>query len=163
MHRFAEYGVAAHWRYKEGSGANANQKYDEKIAWLRQLLTWKSEMVDVVVGQDDSEAQWVQQLKAATLNDRIYVLTPQARVIELPSGATPIDFAYHLHSDIGHRCRGAKINGVMVPLNTALKNAQTVEVITAKGEALASGAAGPSRDWLSDGYTASPRTRSKIR
>ena len=163
MHRFAEYGVAAHWRYKEVSGANANQKYDEKIAWLRQLLTWKSEMVDVVVGQDDSEAQWVQQLKAATLNDRIYVLTPQARVIELPSGATPIDFAYHLHSDIGHRCRGAKINGVMVPLNTALKNAQTVEVITAKGEALASGAAGPSRDWLSDGYTASPRTRSKIR
>lgn len=163
MHHFAEYGVAAHWRYKEGSGNTPNQKYDEKIAWLRQLLAWKSEMVDVVVGQDDSEKQWVQQLKAATLNDRIYVMTPQARVIELPVGATPIDFAYHLHSDIGHRCRGAKINGVMVPLNTALKNGQTVEVITAKGEAAATGAAGPSRDWLSDGYTSSPRTRSKIR
>jgi GTP pyrophosphokinase len=163
MHHFAEYGVAAHWRYKEGSGNTQNQKYDEKIAWLRQLLNWKSEMVDVVVGPDDAERQWVQQLKAATLNDRIYILTPQARVIELPMGATPIDFAYHLHSDIGHRCRGAKINGVMVPLNTALKNGQTVEVILAKGEAVASGAAGPSRDWLSDGYTASPRTRSKIR
>ena len=163
MHRFAEYGVAAHWRYKEGSSASADQKFDQKIAWLRELLAWKSDVAEVVVGQDESERQWVEQLKAASLNDRVYVLTPQARVIELPSGATPIDFAYHLHSDIGHRCRGAKINGAMVPLNTALKNGQTVEIITAKGEAAASGAAGPSRDWLSDGYTASPRTRSKIR
>ena len=163
MHHFAEYGVAAHWRYKEGSGASPNQRYDEKIAWVRQLLAWKSEMVDVVVGQDDTERQWVQQLKAATLNDRIYVLTPQARVIELPAGSTPIDFAYHLHSDVGHRCRGAKINGVMVPLNTNLKNGQTIEIITAKGEAFAKGPAGPSRDWLADGYTASSRTRSKIR
>jgi GTP pyrophosphokinase len=163
MHRFAEYGVAAHWRYKEGSSASVDQKFDQKIAWLRELLAWKSEVADVVVGQDDSERQWVEQLKAASLNDRVYVLTPQARVIELPSGSTPIDFAYHLHSDVGHRCRGAKINGAMVPLNTPLKNGQTVEIITAKGEAAASGAAGPSRDWLSDGYTASPRTRSKIR
>jgi GTP pyrophosphokinase len=163
MHRFAEYGVAAHWRYKEGSGGSADQKYDEKIAWLRQLLTWKSEVADTVVGQDETDRQWVEQLKSASLNDRIYVMTPQARVIELPAGATPIDFAYHLHSNIGHRCRGAKINGTMVPLNTALKNAQTVEIITAKGEAAASGAAGPSRDWLSDGFTASQRTRAKIR
>jgi GTP pyrophosphokinase len=163
MHRFAEYGVAAHWRYKEGSSASVDQKFDQKIAWLRELLAWKSEVADVVVGQDDSERQWVEQLKAASLNDRVYALTPQARVIELPSGSTPIDFAYHLHSDVGHRCRGAKINGAMVPLNTPLKNGQTVEIITAKGEAAASGAAGPSRDWLSDGYTASPRTRSKIR
>ncbi|MCE2860717.1 MAG: bifunctional (p)ppGpp synthetase/guanosine-3',5'-bis(diphosphate) 3'-pyrophosphohydrolase, partial [Oxalobacteraceae bacterium] len=175
MHRFAEYGVAAHWRYKEGSAAVQDQAYDEKIAWLRQLLNWKSEMVDVVVGADDADAacgsggandadrQWVQQIKAASINDRIYVLTPQARVIELPKGSTSIDFAYYLHSDVGHRCRGAKINGVMVPLNTPLKNGQTVEIITAKGEAAASGLAGPSRDWLSEGYTASPRTRSKIR
>ena len=169
MHRFAEYGVAAHWRYKEGSAASLDQAYDEKIAWLRQLLNWKSEMVDVVVGADgaddadDADRQWVQQIKAASINDRIYVLTPQARVIELPEGSTSIDFAYYLHSDIGHRCRGAKINGVMVPLNTPLKNGQTVEIITAKGEAAASGLAGPSRDWLSDGYTASPRTRAKIR
>jgi GTP pyrophosphokinase len=163
MHRFAEYGVAAHWRYKEGTGGSADQKYDEKIAWLRQLLTWKSEVADTVVGEGESDRQWVEQLKSASLNDRIYVMTPQARVIELPAGATPIDFAYHLHSDIGHRCRGAKINGTMVPLNTPLKNAQTVEIITAKGEAAASGAAGPSRDWLADGYTASQRTRAKIR
>ncbi len=163
MHRFAEYGVAAHWRYKEGSGGSADQKYDEKIAWLRQLLTLKSEVADTVVGENESDRQWVEQLKSASLNDRIYVMTPQAHVIELPVGATPIDFAYHLHSDIGHRCRGAKINGTVVPLNTPLKNAQTVEIITAKGEAAASGAAGPSRDWLAESYTASQRTRAKIR
>lgn len=163
MHRFAEYGVAAHWRYKEGSGSSLDESYDQKIAWLRQLLTWKSEVADVVVGQEDSERQWVEQLKAAAINDRIYVLTPQGRLIELPTGATPIDFAYHLHSDVGHRCRGAKVNGVMVPLNTRLQNGQTVEIVTAKGEAAAAGTAGPSRDWLSDGYTASPRTRAKIR
>jgi GTP pyrophosphokinase len=160
MHHFAEYGVAAHWRYKEsGTSQSAGQKYDEKIAWLRQLLAWKSEVVDTVVGNDDVRREWVEKLKSATLDDRIYVLTPQARVIELPSGATPIDFAYHLHSDVGHRCRGARVDGVMVPLNTGLKNGQTVEVITAKG----SGPAGPSRDWLSPGYAASARTRSKIR
>ncbi len=163
MHRFAEYGVAAHWRYKEGAANSLDDSYDQQIAWLRQLLTWKSDITDTVVGQEDSERQWVEQLKAASINDRIYVLTPQGRLVELPMGATPIDFAYHLHSDIGHRCRGAKVDGAMVPLNTKLQNGQTVEVITAKGEAVAKGTAGPSRDWLSDGYTASPRTRSKIR
>ncbi|MDB5798614.1 MAG: relA [Paucimonas sp.] len=164
MHHFAEYGVAAHWRYKESGGsASSAQKYDEKIAWLRQLLAWKSEVVDTVVGPDDLQEQWVEKLKAATLDDHIYVLTPQARVIELPHGSTPIDFAYYLHSDVGHRCRGARVDGVMVPLNTPLQNGQTVEVITAKGEQAAAGAAGPSRDWLSPGYAASARTRSKIR
>ena len=163
MHQFAEYGVAAHWRYKEGSASSLDDSYDQKIAWLRQLLAWKSEVADVVVGEEESDRQWVQQLKAAAINDRIYVMTPQGRLLELPEGATPIDFAYQLHSDIGHRCRGAKVNGAMVPLNTRLKNGQTVEIITAKGEAAASGTAGPSRDWLSDGYTASSRTRSKIR
>jgi GTP pyrophosphokinase len=163
MHRFAEFGVAAHWRYKEGSGNAQDDSYDQKIAWLRQLLSWKSEITDTVVGQEDTERQWVEQLKAAAINDRIYVLTPQGRLVELPMGATPIDFAYQLHSDVGHRCRGARVNGAMVPLNTVLKNGQTVEIITAKGEAVAMGTAGPSRDWLADGYTASPRTRSKIR
>jgi GTP pyrophosphokinase len=162
MHHFAEYGVAAHWRYKESPGS-AGEKYDAKIAWLRQLLAWKSEVVDAVVGQEDLRRDWVESLKAAALDDRIYVLTPQARVIELPRGATPIDFAYHLHSDVGHRCRGAKVDGAMVPLNTALKNGQTVEIITAKGESAASGAAGPSRDWLGADYAVSARTRAKIR
>ncbi|MFT5644691.1 MAG: GTP pyrophosphokinase, partial [Janthinobacterium sp.] len=161
MHRFAEYGVAAHWRYKEGGGANsAGQKYDEKIAWLRQLLAWKSDVSDAVVGQEEIQRQWVEKLKSATLDDRIFVLTPQARVLELPVGATPIDFAYHLHSDVGHRCRGARVDGIMVQLNTPLKNGQTCEIITAKG---APGTAGPSRDWLGVGYAASTRTRSKVR
>jgi GTP pyrophosphokinase len=162
MHRFAEYGIAAHWRYKEtgGSQLSSSQKYDEKIAWLRQLLAWKSEVVDTVVGQEEIKREWIEKLKSTVLDDRIYVLTPQARVIELPNGATPIDFAYHLHSDVGHRCRGARVDGVMVPLNTPLKNGQTVEIITAKGGTTATG---PSRDWLSPNYVVSPRTRSKIR
>jgi GTP pyrophosphokinase len=164
MHHFAEYGVAAHWRYKETGGSNFSaQKYDEKIAWLRQLLAWKNEVVDTVVGHEDMQRDWVEKLKSATLDDHIYVLTPQARVIELPSGATPIDFAYHLHSDVGHRCRGARVDGVMVPLNTVLKNGQTVEIITAKGSSVAAGVAGPSRDWLNPGYIASARTRAKVR
>ncbi|WP_342116148.1 RelA/SpoT family protein [Pseudoduganella sp. OTU4001] len=161
MHNFAEYGVAAHWRYKEEGGSNfKGQQYDEKIAWLRQLLAWKTEVADAVVGSEDQQREWVEKLKSASLDDRIFVLTPQARVIELPVGATPIDFAYHLHSDVGHRCRGARVDGVMVPLNTALKSGQTCEIITAKG---APGTAGPSRDWLSPGYTVSNRTRTKVR
>jgi GTP pyrophosphokinase len=161
MHNFAEYGVAAHWRYKEEGGSNfKSQQYDEKIAWLRQLLAWKSDVAGTVTGQEDLQREWVEKLKSTTLDDRIFVLTPQARVIELPQGATPIDFAYHLHSEVGHRCRGAKIDGTMVPLNTPLKNGQTCEIITAKGPA---GSAGPSRDWLSPGYTVSSRTRTKIR
>jgi GTP pyrophosphokinase len=162
MHRFAEYGVASHWRYKESGGSTFSaQKYDEKIAWLRQLLAWKSEVSDAVVGQEDIQREWVEKLQSAALDDRIYVMTPQARVIELPNGATPIDFAYHLHTDVGHRCRGARIDGTMVPLNTPLKNGQTVEIITARGGAAAP--AGPSRDWLTPGYVASPRTRAKVR
>ncbi|PWF41569.1 RelA/SpoT family protein [Massilia glaciei] len=161
MHNFAEYGIAAHWRYKEEGGSDfKGQKYDEKIAWLRQLLAWKSDVAGAVVGQEDIQREWVEKLKSTTLDDRIFVLTPQARVLELPVGATPIDFAYHLHSEVGHRCRGARVDGVMVPLNTALKNGQTCEIITAKG---APGTAGPSRDWLGAEYTVSNRTRTKVR
>ena len=161
MHNFAEYGIAAHWRYKEEGGSNfKGQKYDEKIAWLRQLLAWKTDVTDSVAKPEQEQREWVEKLKATALDDRIFVLTPQARVLELPQGATPIDFAYHLHSEVGHRCRGAKIDGVMVPLNTPLKNGQTCEIITAKG---APGSAGPSRDWLGAGYTVSNRTRTKIR
>ncbi|MES2050132.1 MAG: bifunctional (p)ppGpp synthetase/guanosine-3',5'-bis(diphosphate) 3'-pyrophosphohydrolase [Pseudomonadota bacterium] len=161
MHQFSEYGVAAHWRYKETGGSNFSaQEYDEKIAWLRQLLAWKTEVADVVVGQEELQREWVEKIKAASLDDRIYVLTPQARVIELPNGSTPVDFAYQLHTDVGHRCRGARVDNIMVPLNTALKNGQTVEIITLKS---GSSQTGPSRDWLGSEYSASSRTRSKIR
>ncbi|NHZ97010.1 bifunctional (p)ppGpp synthetase/guanosine-3',5'-bis(diphosphate) 3'-pyrophosphohydrolase [Massilia sp. CCM 8734] len=161
MHNFAEYGIAAHWRYKEEGGSNfKGQAYDEKIAWLRQLLAWKTDVADAVVGQEEIQREWVEKLKSTTLDDRIFVLTPQARVLELPVGGTPIDFAYHLHSEVGHRCRGARVDGIMVPLNTALKNGQTCEIITASR---ASGSAGPSRDWLNADYTVSTRTRAKVR
>jgi len=161
MHHFAEYGVAAHWRYKEEGGSNfTGQEYDEKISWLRQLLAWKTDITETVISDGDSQREWVEKLKSTTLDDRIYVLTPQARVIELPNNATPIDFAYHLHTNVGHSCRGARVDGVMVPLSTALKNGQTVEIITAK----AGGAEnGPSRDWLNPEYAAGTRTRAKIR
>ncbi|MFZ6774529.1 RelA/SpoT family protein [Undibacterium sp. SXout7W] len=161
MHQFAEYGVAAHWRYKESGGSNfLAQEYDEKIAWLRQLLAWKTDVAETVVEHEDVQREWVEKLKAASLDDRIYVLTPQARVIELPRNATPIDFAYQLHTDVGHRCRGARVDHVMVPLNTPLKNGQTVEIITLKA---GSAQSGPSRDWLNQEYSASTRTKSKIR
>lgn len=161
MHRFAEYGVAAHWRYKEagtrgyGGQFSASEKYDEKIAWLRQLLAWKD---DVSEGEPAPAAPW-DQLRHATLDDdHIYVLTPQARVIALPQGATPVDFAYHLHSELGHRCRGARVDGAMVPLNTALQNGQTVEIVSVKE-------GGPSRDWLNPqlGYLQSQRAKQKVR
>jgi len=140
MHQHAEFGVAAHWRYKEGS--NRDARYDDKIAWLRQVVEWKDEMANA----------------GGLFADTIYVLTPQGRVIDLPADATPIDFAYHLHSDLGHRCRGAKVDGVMVPLNTPLKNGQHVEIIAAKQ-------GGPSRDWLNPalGFLKSNGARNKVR
>jgi GTP pyrophosphokinase len=152
MHRHAELGVAAHWRYKEGKegkGSARDDAYDDKIAWLRQVLAWRDEVV--------GSAEWVEQSKRAALDDAVYVLTPQGRVIDLPRGATPIDFAYSLHTDLGHRCRGAKVDGVMVPLDFRLDNGQRVEIVAAK-------AGGPSRDWLTQpGYLASSRARNKVR
>jgi GTP pyrophosphokinase len=167
MHRFAEFGVAAHWRYKEGgTGRSAGNRYDEKIAWLRQLLAWKAE-VSEAVSQDAEAGQpspMLQQpiVPARLLDDRIFVLTPHARVIELPHGATPVDFAYHLHTEIGHRCRGARVDGALVPLNTPLKSGQTVEIVLAKP---GSPGFGPSRDWLNVqlGFLHSPRARAKVR
>lgn len=162
MHRFAEYGVAAHWRYKEagargyGGQFTASDKYDEKIAWLRQLLAWKDDVEDGTEVSGDKA--WAQLRETSLDDDHIYVLTPQARVIALPQGATPVDFAYHLHSELGHRCRGARVDGVMVPLNTSLANGQTVEIVAVKE-------GGPSRDWLNLqlGYLKSPRARQKVR
>jgi len=131
MHQHSELGVAAHWRYKEGGKSDA--KFDEKIAWLRQILSWKDEAAD--------HGDLLEQFNSELFQDKVYVLTPQGKVIDLPQGATPIDFAYALHTDLGHRTKGAKINGQIVPLHTRLENGQRVEILTAKQGA-------PSRDWL---------------
>ena len=153
MHRHAELGVAAHWRYKEGGTARSAARpdpFDEKIAWLRQVLAWRDDVVESV--------DWVEKTKQAAVEDTVYVLTPQGRVLDLPQGSTPVDFAYHLHSDLGHHCRGAKVDGVMVPLNYKLANGQRVEIVAAK-------TGGPSRDWMNPalGYIQSSRARSKVR
>ena len=156
MHDKAEHGVAAHWVYKEAgtkgyAGVSATGSYDAKIAVLRQLLAWERDLTQT----EQTEAS---QESAAILSDRIYVLTPEAAVVELPQGATAVDFAYTVHTDLGHRCRGAKLDGVMVPLNTPLKNGQTVEINAAKE-------GGPSRDWLNTdlGYLTSSRAKAKVR
>ena len=149
MHDHAEHGVAAHWAYKEAGakgygGVTASGVYDAKIAVLRQLLAWQRDLTGAP-GEGAFE-------------DRIYVLTPDAAIVELPQGATAVDFAYSVHSNLGHRCRGARVDGVMVPLNTPLKNGQTVEVTVVKE-------GGPSRDWLNPelGYLVSHRARAKVR
>ncbi len=148
MHEFAELGVAAHWRYKEAGNSNgASSAEEQRVAWLRQLLAWRSD-----VGQAPDAKEH------AVEDDHVYCLTPQGRVVELPAGATPVDFAYMVHTQLGHRMKGARVNGQMVPLNTKLKTGQTVEIIAGKtGQ--------PSRDWLNPelGYAASPRTRNKVR
>ncbi|NBO42343.1 MAG: bifunctional (p)ppGpp synthetase/guanosine-3',5'-bis(diphosphate) 3'-pyrophosphohydrolase, partial [Betaproteobacteria bacterium] len=166
MHDHAELGVAAHWAYKEAgakgyAGVSANSDYDAKIAVLRQLLAWEREMSsDAADGVQSklSEAAASDADGEALFDDRIYVLTPNAAIVELPKGATPIDFAYTVHTNLGHRCRGAKADGVMIPLNTPLQNGQTVEVSTVKE-------GGPSRDWLNTdlGYLVSHRARAKVR
>jgi GTP pyrophosphokinase len=157
MHEHAEHGVAAHWAYKEAgakgyAGVSASGAYDAKIAVLRQLLAWERDLSEGELQDGASRAT------TDALSDRIYVLTPDAAVVELPQGATAVDFAYTLHTNLGHRCRGARVDGVMVPLNTPLKNGQTVEITAVKE-------GGPSRDWLNTelGFLASSRARSKVR
>ena len=154
MHAHAELGVAAHWAYKEAgsrgyAGVAASKVASDKIALMRQLLAWEREMTGL--GDADAGA-------AAMQHDRIYVLTPEAAVVELPVGGTGVDFAYTVHTNLGHRCRGVRVDGQMVPLSTPLDNGQTVEVIAAKE-------GGPSRDWLNPelGFLASPRARAKVR
>lgn len=154
MHRFAEYGIAAHWRYKEGR-TGGRDRHDDEVAWLRQLLAWQRD-----IGQSLGSGALI---PGDAGQSTIFVLTPQARVIELPAGSTPIDFAYHVHTQLGHRCRGARVDGAMVPLTTRLENGQTVEIIAAR-----EGGAhddGPSRDWLNPqlGYVTSNRARAKVR
>ena len=164
MHQHAEFGVASHWRYKEVStglsgapsaGARAGGDLQEaRIEWMRQLLMWQQEVGATLGGQLSTASQEEGEL--------IYLLTPQARVVELPLGSTPVDFAYQVHTGLGHRCRGAKVDGQMVPLNTPLKNGQTVEIIAVRA---GSASEGPSRDWLNVqlGYVRSARARAKVR
>jgi GTP pyrophosphokinase len=175
MHEFAELGMAAHWRYKESPRAGASENavaadhYDRQLAWMRQLLAWNTEAaqhpgegagktVSTALASGHVTERRSARTMAKPTEERIYVLSPQARVLELPAGATAVDFAYLLHTDLGHRCRGARIDGQLVPLQTQLHTGQTVEIVTTKS-------GGPSRDWLNPqlGFLASPRARAKVR
>lgn len=148
MHQSAEYGIAAHWRYKEG--VPRNDDYERRIVWLRTLMEWRQDV--------DDAKEFVDGMKTDVFQDRVYIFTPKGDIIDLPVGSTPIDFAYHVHTDIGHRCRGAKVNGKLVTLDYVLKTGDKVEILTAKR-------GGPSRDWLNTnlGLVKTQRARAKIR
>jgi guanosine-3',5'-bis(diphosphate) 3'-pyrophosphohydrolase len=148
MHQNAEYGIAAHWRYKEG--AHRDKSYEQRINWLRNMMEWRTDVNDA--------QEFVEGMKTDVFQDRVYVFTPRGDIIDLSAGSTPIDFAYHVHTDIGHRCRGARVNGKLVPLYQDLKTGDQVEILTAKR-------GGPSRDWLNPnlGLVKTQRARSKIK
>ena len=147
MHRIAEQGVAAHWKYKDGRAeTTASSPDDQRIIWMRHLIEWVQEM------QEPSE--FLSTLRVDLYPEEVYTFTPKGRVVVLPRGATPIDFAYAVHTEVGHQCAGAKVNGEMVPLRHAIANGDVVEIITQKGHT-------PSRDWLAIVHTS--RARSKIR
>jgi GTP pyrophosphokinase len=148
MHQNAEYGIAAHWRYKEGSARD--EDYERQILWLRSLMEWRQDVQDA--------REFLDSMKTDVFQDRVYVFTPKGDIIDLPSGSTPIDFAYHVHTDIGHRCRGAKVNGKLVALDYILRTGDKVEILAAKR-------GGPSRDWLNPnlGLVKTQRARAKIR
>jgi len=152
MHEDAELGVAAHWKYKEGTAVAGNRgtgSYENRIAWLRKLIAWQEEMAD--------SGEMLDEVRSQVFDDRVYVFTPKGDVVDLPMGSTPLDFAYHIHSDVGHRCIGAKIGGRIVPFTYQLQMGDQVEVITQKQP-------NPSRDWLNPnlGYVTTSRGRSKI-
>ncbi len=145
MHRIAEQGVAAHWKYKDGKG-ESEAAHDQRILWMRQLIEWVKEM--------EEPSEFLSTLKVDLYPDEVYTFTPKGRVIVLPRAATPVDFAYAVHTEVGHQCVGARVNGQMVPLRHTLANGDVVEILTQKGHA-------PSRDWLT--FVATSRARSKIR
>jgi GTP pyrophosphokinase len=149
MHQDAELGVAAHWLYKEGSLPGRDAGYEQKISWLRKLLQWQEEVVD--------DEEFAEELKNQVVEDRVYVFTPRGDILDLPAGATPLDFAYYVHSNVGHRCIGAKIFGKIVPFTHELQTGDQVEILTQKEP-------NPSQDWLNPalGYVKSSRARSKI-
>ncbi len=148
MNQNAEYGIAAHWRYKEGR--KRDDEFEQRVNWLRRLMDWQK-------GVDDA-AEFMEGMKTDVFQDRVYIFTPRGDIIDLPAGSTPLDFAYHVHTEIGHRCRGAKINGKLVTLDYTLKTGDQVEILTAKQ-------GGPSRDWLNPnlGLVTTQRGRSKIK
>jgi GTP pyrophosphokinase len=148
MHESAELGIAAHWRYKEGG--KRDPKYEQKIAWFRSLMDWRQDVADA--------REFVDSMKTDVFQDRVYTFTPKGKLIDLPAGSTPIDFAYHIHTDIGDRCRGARVNGKLVALDYPLQTGDQVEILTAKR-------GGPSRDWLNPhlGYARTQRARTKIK
>jgi GTP pyrophosphokinase len=149
MHLNAEYGIAAHWRYKEGT-KHSDKNYEQRINTLRTMMEWKSDVKDA--------AEFVESMRTDVFQNRIYVFTPRGDIIDLPAGSTPIDFAYHVHTDIGHRCRGARVNGKLVPLHQELNTGETIEILTTKR-------GGPSRDWINQnfGLVKTQRAKSKIR
>ena len=148
MHQGAEYGIASHWRYKEG--IDRDEDYERRIVWLRSLMEWRKDVFDA--------GEFVDGLKSDVFEDRVYLFTPRGDIIDLPAGSTPIDFAYHVHTDVGHRCRGAKVNGKLVSLDYQLKTGEKIKILTAKR-------GGPSLDWLNPnlGLVKTQRARSKIR
>lgn len=150
MHQLAEYGVAAHWRYKEGRKQDA--RFDAKVAWLRQLMDWQQDLMS-------GAQEFVDSLRTDVFQDQVYVFTPKGQIKELPAGATPLDFAYRIHTDIGHRCIGAKVNGRLMALDYQLRNGEIVEIMTSKATR------GPSRDWLNPNlnYIKTAHARDKIR
>ena len=151
MHNEAELGVCAHWKYKEGEKSKAEESYENKISWLRQVMDWQEELEgNVALPVSDA-------VNSKIADERIYVFTPKGDVMDLPLGSTPVDFAYRVHTEVGHHCRGAQVNGRIVPLNYKLKTGDRVEVLTSK-------TGGPSRDWLNpaSGYLVAPRARSKV-
>jgi len=149
MHHVAEYGVAAHWRYKEGE--KKDMHFEERIAWLRQLIDWHREL--------SGAEEFLESVKTDIFIDQVFVYTPKGEIKDLPKGSTPLDFAYRVHTELGHHCTGAKVNGRLVPLNYQLNNGDVVEIISTKR------AKGPSRDWLSPhlGYIKTSHAREKIR
>ncbi len=143
MHRTAEYGIAAHWRYKERG--RTDKDFDAKLAWLRQVLEWQNDLGDA--------REFMESLKIDVFSDEVFVFTPKGDVIDLPAGSTPVDFAFRIHTEIGHRCVGAKVNGRIVPLDYRLKNGDIVEILTSKQSS------GPSADWLQFVRTSTARSR----
>ena len=150
MHRMSEFGIAAHWRYKEG-GSKRDVRYEERLAWLRQLLDWQRDIAQA--------EELVEAIKTDIFQDQVFVFTPKGEIKDMPTGATPLDFAYRIHTDLGHQCVGSKVNGRLVSLNYQLKNGEVIEVLTSKTSK------GPSRDWMNSnlGYLRTSHAREKVR